>query len=283
MTDGHGIIIASDELRAEVDGSLSVCAPLDPKDFPDWQRLLTAENDPRNFLRNEWQKENDCNANSATSGNEVVEKRRKGKAGEQSRMFVYQGTEIIDGKLGQNTGTSVPAAVKLLKDQGAPLELEYPYSQYTRNRQQFDRWNTAAIKASAATRRISGAIVAPSFAEAKIHLALGNPIHWGHFWGLSFRTEEIVPGLTARVCRQYRRSHGSSGHATEVVWPVLTARGEWLFWVANSHNDKGFFISEPAYEEMRDRNYSPYGAYVLLGDESPHCQYEGQFNPMGID
>jgi len=259
-----GIIIASDELRAEVDGSLSVCAPLDPKDFPDWERLLTPENDPRNFLRNKWQKENDCNANSSTSGNEVIEKRR-------------------NGKLGQNTGTSVPAAVKLLKDQGAPLEIEYPYSQYTRNRQQFDRWNTPAIKASAATRRISGAIVAPSFAEAKIHLALGNPIHWGHFWGLSFRTEEIVPGLTARVCRQYRRSHGSSGHATEVVWPVLTARGEWLFWVANSHNDKGFFISEAAYEEMRDRSYSPYGAYVLMGDESPHRQYEGQFNPMGID
>lgn len=273
--------IAPDSLWLEVEGSLAVSADLDPKDYPDWERLLTPENDPRTWLHRERQRINDCQANAATTGNEVLERRLKGKSGEQARMFVYQWSEVADGRLGGDAGSSIQSGIKVLTNQGAPLETEYPYSQYTRSRRQLDGWTTEAVRQSAAGRKIAGAAVAPSFAAARVHGALGNPIHWGTFWGLSFRTETIASGVTARVCRRYRRAHGDAGHATEVVWPIKTPAGEWLLAVANSHDDGFFYVSEEAYEEMRDRTYTPYGAYVLLGHQEPHRQYEGQFSAMG--
>lgn len=277
-----GLIVASDELKAHVDGLMTVCAAMDPKTFTDWEKLLIPENDPRIYLRRELQRINDCQANAGTNGLESLLKRSRGVLQELSRMWLYMMSEIRDGRLGANAGSSIQSGIATLIEFGCPLELLFAYSQYTRSRAQFDAWNNATVQADAATRKIAGSIPAPSFNEAKVHTAIGNPIHWGTFWGLNFRTETITPGVTAKVCRRYRGSHGDGGHATEVLWPVKTTSGEWLLYVENSHGDgSSFYVSEDAYEEMRDRTYTPYGAYVLLGHEDPVRQYEGQFSAMG--
>lgn len=278
--EGEGLI-PSAEVRQLVNESMSVCADMNPKDFTDWERFLTPENDPRNWLRREWQHHNDCCANSGTTGSELCRKRSTGILGEQSRMFLYQQCELIDRKLGRDKGVSIPAAVKVLRDKGCPLESEYPYNQYVYSERQLASLVTTEILESAAQRRIEGAIPAPPAATARVHLAIGNPIHWGHWWGLSFRTEEIAPGVTARVVRNYRRSHGSDLHATEVVWPIKTPRGEWMFATANSHNDGYFYVPEDEYEAMKDPSFNPCGAYVLMRSEDPVRQYEGQFSAMG--
>lgn len=276
-----GVLIPSDELRAEVGRSLLVAADMNAVPESEWVRLLTPENDPRTFLRREYQRRNDCNANSGTTGVELLEQRSSGRHDELSRMMAYMLCEIIDGRLGADQGSSVPAFVQAMLKTGVSTEALFEYSKYTRSRRQFDAWCTPEVMENAATHKIAGSIAAPAFQGAKMHTALGNPIHWAHFWGLSFRTETIAPGVTARVCRRYKRAHGDSGHATEVVWPIKTPSGEWLLAVANSHNDGFFYIAEEAYEEIRDPRYTPYGAYVLLGHKDPVQQFTGQISWMG--
>lgn len=277
---GEGLI-ASPELRAHVDGSMSACADMRPEDFPDWEKLLIPENDPRNWLVKEWQKQNDCCANSGTTGVELMRKRRRKVLEQLARTWAYQQCEIIDNKFGADSGVSIPGFIELAKTKGVPLEASYRYGQYTRNRRQFNGWQTPELMAEALERRIAGAIPAPSFKTALVHTAIGNPIHWGHWWGLSFRTETIAPGVTARVVRNYRRSHGDGLHATEIVWPIKTPSGEWMLTVANSHDDGYFYVPEEEYEAMRDRSFNPCGAYVMLSNEDPVQQYNGQFSSMG--
>jgi hypothetical protein len=277
---GEGLI-ASPELRAHVDGMMSVCADMDPKTFKDWERLLIPENDPRNWLRKEWQRRNDCCANSGTSGLELMLKRRRNQLVELARTWAYQQCEIIDGKFGADSGVSVPGLIKLFMTLGCTTEALYPYGQYTRNRRQFNAWQTPELLADAETRRIQGSIPAPSFGEACVHVAMGNPIHWGHWWSVPFRNETIAPGVTGRVVRGYRRGHGGGLHATEIVWVIVTPSGERLLVCANSHNDGFFYIPEAEYEAMRDRSFNPCGAYVMLAHEDPIEQYVGQISWLG--
>lgn len=277
---GEGLI-ASPELRAEVDGMMSACVDMRPEDFPEWEKLLIPENDPRNWLRKEWQRRNDCCANSGTTGLELMLKRRRNVLEELARTHAYQMGEIIDGKFGADTGISVPGLIKNFIKGGCPTEAKYPYDRYTRNRRQFDAWQTPELLADAATRRIQGSIPAPPFKQACVHVAIGNPIHWGHWWSVPFRNETIAPGVTGRVVRGYRRNHGGGLHATEVVWVITTPAGERMLVVANSHNDGYFYVPEAEYQEMIDRSYNPCGAYVMLAHEDPVQQYTGQFSSMG--
>ena len=278
---GEGLI-ASPELRAQVDGMMSACADMRPEDFPDWEKLLTPENDPRNWLKKEWQRRNDCCANSGTTGLELMLKRRRNELEELARTWAYQQGEIIDGKFGADSGISVPGLIKLFIKMGCTTEAKYAYNLYTRNRRQFDALQTPELLADAATRKIQGSIPAPPFKEACVHVAIGNPIQWGHWWGLTFRTETIAPGVTGRVVRNYRRSHGNGLHATEIVWVITTPSGERMLVDANSHNDGYFYIPEDEYEAMRDRSFNPCGSYVMLAHEDPVQQYEAQFNWMGV-
>lgn len=280
ITNG-GLAIATDELIAEVDGSLPVCSQFTLDDLDGWERFLAPEYDPENWgQRLEMQRRNDCRANGGSTCAEIVEYRSRGKKGELSRMFLYQQCELIDRKLGSDSGVSMQAGVKVMTEIGLPLESEYPYTQYTGRRDQLDRWVTPEILASAATRKIVKASIAPAWDVAVAHVALGHPLDLASYWPLSFESEDIGRGRTERVVRQYNGKHGGSGHAYAGSFVVRTPRGELLIKVHNSHN-YFFYLSERAYEQIRDRRNNPFGVYQVAGAADPKKAYEGQFSSMG--
>jgi hypothetical protein len=264
MSNFSGLLVPDEALLRDVDESSVVSSGLTLDDFPDWRRFLVPENDPENWgLRNEYQRRNDCQANAATSGAEVIEYRTKGKRSELSRMFVYQWSEYFDGGIGRDRGSTIPAGVKVLKELGAPTEEEYPYSRYTRDTNQLRRWSDP-VQSSARQRVIVNSVPAPPWEQLLPYIVSGNPLHWGTWWPIQWDSKRVV--------RRYRGRHGSGGHATAGVW-VTEVRGEVLLKVANSHNDGYFYVSEDAYEEMRDRRLSPFGAYVLQGESAPFKKF----------
>ncbi len=101
ITNG-GLSIATDELIAEVDGSLPVCSQFTLDDLDGWERFLAPEYDPENWgQRLEMQRRNDCRANGgstcARSWNTVLQ----GEEGENSlRMFLYQQCELYRPQAG---------------------------------------------------------------------------------------------------------------------------------------------------------------------------------------
>jgi hypothetical protein len=275
---GGGVQIATEELLAEVGAMCSVCEPVGDSDLKDFARLLTPENDPRNWgLKAERQRTNDCRANSGTSAIEVIEYHKTGKVVELSRMFYYQQCELIDRKLGADSGVSVASGVKVARELGSPTEVEYPYSWYTRNRQQLDKWARPVME-SASTRRIHGFAPMPPWATMIAHVASGQPVDWATHWPLSFERE---PETGRRIARRYR-PHGGQGHAHLIVWAMRLRTGQWVAVVWNSHGDEYFLVTEEFYEEARNPRMNPFGGYVILGEEKPIEKfYNGQFHMMG--
>ena len=283
MTDGPGIIIAHDDLIAEVDGSLPVCSQFTLDDLEGWQQFLDPRFDPAQWQRLELQRQNDCRANGGTTCVEAGRWRANGAKDELARMFLYQQSEILDRKFGADSGVSMQSGVKVMTEIGLPLESEYAYKQYTRNRRQFDAWCSAQVMASAATRKIVKASLAPEFEVAVAHVALGHPLDMASFWPLSFESEDIGTGKTERVVRVYSGKHGRSGHAYASVYVVKTRTGEMLLRVDNSHNYR-FYLAKRAYEQMLDRRNNPFGMYQHATAADPvKAFFTGQFNPMGID
>lgn len=279
MTD---VQIASDDLIAEVDGSLPVCSQFTVEDLPGWEQFLDPKYDPAQWQRLEMQRTNDCRANSGTSSVEALRWRASGVQEELARMFLYQSSEVIDNKLGADSGVSMQAGVKVMMRDGLPLESEYAYNLYTRKLAQFHAWCTPAVMASAATRKVVKASLAPEFEVAVAHVALGNPLDMASYWPLSFSNEDIGTGKQERVVRQYTGRHGRGGHAYASVFVVRSKTGELLLRVDNSHGYR-FYLTKRAYTEMLDRRGNPFGMYQLAGSDDPKRDYyTGQFNIMGV-
>lgn len=264
-----GLIWPDESVLAELDQESAVSAGVSVYDLENWESMLTPDNDPRVWgLTQHRQVRNDCQGNAVTTATETIEFRRKGRLGDLSRTWAYQQSEIIDGSFGRDRGTTIPAGVRVAKELGFPLESEYPYDWYTRDRALFNSRQTSLILDSAATRKIHQSIPAHtlSFEEAAAYVVCGNPIHWGTWWGLEMDSDRVV--------RRYKGRHGRGGHATAIVWARKTSRGELQLGVMNSHGDRDlFWITETAYYEMVDRNNSPFGAYVLQGDEQPFYDF----------
>jgi hypothetical protein len=261
MAQDFSLPIADDALIAEVDESSPVSAGVTLADLDDWERHLVPENDPAKWpwWRNERQTRNDCQANALTTCLEVIEHRRKRLNDQLSRMFAYQQSEVIDGSLGRDRGTTIQAGVKVARTLGCPTSDEYPYSRYTGSRSTLDGWSRPVLQ-SAATRKIATSIPAPAWDEMLAYVVMGHPVHWGTWWPLQWGHDRVV--------RRYTGRHGRGGHATAIVW-VEKRGSELLAKVANSHGDGFFYVDERAYEEMRSRRNSPFGAYVLQGDDEP--------------
>jgi len=282
MTDGPGIIIAHDDLIAEVDGSLPVCSQFTLDELEGWEQFLKPEYDASQWQRLELQRQNDCRANGGSTCVEAGLWRANGTKEELARMFLYQQSEALDRKFGADSGVSMQSGVKVMTEIGLPTEAEYPYSRYARNRRQFDGWCTPEIMASAATRKIVKASIAPEFEVAVAHVALGHPLDMASYWPLSYASEDIGTGKTERVVRTYNGKHGSSGHAYASVFVVKSKTGEMLLRVDNSHNNR-FYLSKRAYDQMRDRRNNPFGMYQHATAKDPvKAFFEGQFNIMGL-
>lgn len=272
-----GVVIASDEVIARVDGSLPVCSQFTLGEIEGWEQFLDPKYDPEHWgLRLENQARNDCRANCGTTCVEVIEYRTKGEREELSRMWLYQRVELLDGTLGHDQGTTVQNGIIEETKVGLPAEKRYPYNLYTGNRAQLDRWMTPELFKEALTRRVAKASLAPEWEIAIAHVALGHPIDGASFWPLSFNYEDIGTGKQERVVRQYRGRHGRAGHAYAQAFVVRTPRGELLMKVPNSHGYY-FYIAERAYTEMLDRRDNPFGMYQLAGAMDPkQAYYTGQ-------
>lgn len=282
--EGGGVCIASDDLIAQVDSYLPVCSEFTTDDIDGWERFLDAAYDPETWgQRLELQNRNDCRANAGTTCVELIDWRSNRRKNELSRMWFYQSCEILDRKFGADSGVSVQAGVELMAEHGAPLEELYPYTQYTRNRRQFDAWCTVEVMDDAKKRRIPKSSLAPAWEVAIAHVVLGHPLDMASFWPLSFSHEDIGRGKAEPVVRQYDGRHGSAGHAFAGVFVVRTPRGELLLKVHNSHKYY-FYVSQAAYEQMRNRRNNPFGMYQHAGAADPlAAYYDGQFSIMGLD
>lgn len=279
MAEFTGLILPSDELRDSVDSSVRVQA-FKPEDVPDWEkRLLDPANDPTAHLEKKRQRRNDCQGNAIANCLTKILWTITGDATELSDTAAYQLCEWIDnrGRVGMDRGTSIQSGVTLITkgiegvtEPGLPTEADWPYETYTSN--------AAQVKARAQKCTNVGQDVivehfaAPDFRTALIVMALGGAIHWGTYWGLQWDGRRVV--------RKYVGKHGGGGHATAIVHAIRLASGEWLLVVLNSHGDGVFFVDETAYEEMRSKRYSPYGAYALLPDKPIERFYARQFDLM---
>lgn len=273
-----GLILPSDELLQAVDGSVKVQA-FKPEDVPDWEaRLKDPENDPTAHMEIKRQRRNDCQGNAIANCLTKILWRVTGQATELSDTAAYQLSEWIDnrGRVGADQGTSIQSGVTLVTkgiagvtEPGLPTEADWPYETYTRDASQ--------VKARAARVTNVGQDVivehfaAPDFRTALIVMALGGAIHWGTYWGLQWDNRRVV--------RKYVGRHGNGGHATAIVHAIWTG-SEWLLCVLNSHGDGIFYVDETAYEEMRSRRHSPFGAYALLPDRPVERLYQKQFDLM---
>lgn len=227
----------------------------------DLSQHFTPENDPEVWgLKFERQRMNDCQANALTTGMEIIEWRFKKKRAELSRMCAYQQSEIINGWLGRNRGTSIAAGCKVAMTIGVPTEAEYPYTQYSRSRRKVAEW-FEPYRESASERVIYGALRAPSFMETLAWTVTGNPLHFAINWPVEMDSNRVVN----------RYKHGRGAHALCGVYPHKTRRGEWRLKVYNSHGDPPLYIREDPFEEMRDE--SPYGFYILQGHKKPFEQH----------
>lgn len=258
-----GLVEASPELRADVDGSLAVCDSFTVEDIPDWKRALIPANDPEVWgLRREFQKRNDCQPTAIGSGLEVIEWRTKRRKGEIATSWLYNACELeAYGGVGMNQGTPIQSGIKVLKRDGAPLESERPYGDYTKSVSQFKAWSTPEVMASAATRKLAKATPSVPFETAFALAILGQPTHWGIYWPIQIDAN--------RVAKKYHGNHGGGGHALELVFGRVLPSGEKQIKMANSHNDGYIWITEQFYEEARDPRATPYGAYVLYGTDDP--------------
>lgn len=275
MPDPHfsGLILPSAELAADVEQGLTVCDNFEIKDIDDYKSLLIPENDPETWLRKERQVRNDCQGNSLTSCIEVIEQRTRKRRGELARTFAYQMSEKYDGRgIGNDAGSSIHSGVKVACDIGLPLETEYTYEPYVRGDAAFKARCTSAVMLSAATRKAVRYTKAPAFRVMLAHLLLGHPLHWGTWWPLNFNSN--------RVLEKYVGNYGDGGHAYFGAFPHLAKTGQWLLKLGNSHGDGYFWFTEEAYEEARDPRNTPFGAYLLYGNDHP---LDAHYHPEKYD
>lgn len=267
MSTFTGLTLPSDELRAEIDSQLLPCDSFTTADIDDLDEILIPENDPENFLRRELQTRNDCQGNSITTCVEIIRKRIENVSEELSRTFAYQLSELLDGRgVGRDMGSSIYSGVKAATDIGFPTEQQYPYDSYVHGEAAFRARMTKTILDECAKRRIIRATPAPAWDVMLAHVALGHPLHWGTWWPLSLNSNNVAT--------KYTGNHGDGGHAYAGVWPQKSSNGQWLLKMANSHGERfgrrGYFwITEQFYEEARNKQNTPFGAFLLYGAEHP--------------
>lgn len=257
-----GLIMASDALIEECDAQAMVCEyTLD--DLAEWESYLEdPKYDPTEWLRKQRQRRNDCQGQSITSVTEKIFQIVTGSHVQLSDTYAYQGSEYIGGHFGRDQGSSIQSGIKLVTKgisnvvgPGLPTERDWPYDRYTRSVNTF-RNNAESVKLERPA--ILQTYEAPPFRQALAVVVMGGAIHWGTWWSLRWDSKRVV--------RKYKGQHGNGGHATCVVWAVRDGN-EYLLKVLNSHGDGYYFVDETAYEEMRDRRNSPFGAYAVLPDK----------------
>ena len=252
-------------------------------DFTNWEDVLKdPKNDPRPYMRRQNQKQNDCQAHSACTGNE----RRwwyvsggevddsSGKVPQRSDTFAYNASEYImsPNQVGKDGGTWIEAGVTLQTEgipsigvgPGIPLETDWPYGTYERSA---SRFVARAKKVKLQDGLVTEHRPAPDSESLLAGLAAGGNLHQGTFW--PFREGSQINGKKVMAAPPTR----GGGHATTIIWAEMI-RSDWYFISWNSHNDEYFYVPRKVYDQLAKMKYEPFGAYLLLPDKPVERYYK---------
>lgn len=257
----QSLIVASDELRADVDGSLPVMAGDDQINREAVYSRLRQIPDPRQWIKFERQVRNDCRAHSGTSSRENVYRFETGNYVQLSRTWFYMMCETVQGTFGRDGGTSLQAGVKVLTTGGCATEKTWPYEfGYGRMSQRSFISKSDELKTEASKFLLAGQVVSnPSWLQVLDGISRGGVVDWGVNYDMSADRNGIVSRYTGR----------GGGHAMFLCWATEIA-GRWVVLNVNSHWSTGqievprkyAFITEDYYETARRK--SPYGVYLYL-------------------
>ena len=273
MAEFTGLIESDPDDLRYLDETVTVKA-IDAKDFEDYKAYLRdAKNSPLGHMRAQRQSRNDCQGQSLANGEEKRGWYCTGSMTQLSDIYAYNASEYSSSprNIGRDQGTSIAAGVKVLVEglpqigvsPGLPTETDWPYSTYERNA------NSFASRAKQVT--IDGTFVSehqpmPNWEGMLAGVAAGGSGHIGTYWPPRWSS---VGGF--RLMDQ--APTGGGGHATEIIW-ALELASKWYLVVWNSHGDKFYLMSQRCYDALRQRNFSPFGAYLLLPDKAQERWYD---------
>lgn len=269
MSKNELLIPTAEELKY-AQQTMSVSA-IDASDVKGWGDSLKAYSELLiKTLVVDRQQQNDCNADSGTTGEEARSFFVSGATVQLARTYLYNACEFVSGvnNVGRDSGTSIPSAVKILTegiktlgvDAGLPTEEAYPYMTYERSAQRFaERAKGAVI--------IRGHVAqhgeAPKLEDLPMHCALGGTVHFGVYWGVKFETRTIA-GRKFKVWTTV--SGGGGGHALEIV-TCLWLDGQWYPAVWNSHGDGLILMLPEVYKRYQANQFAPFGGFLLMPDK----------------
>ena len=245
----------------------SFCASISDQDFPNWEKVLKdPAMHPKNYMRTQRQKWNDCQGQATANG---AEKRigymNHGVVKQRSDSYAYAASEYIDQrKVGANHGSTITAGVILQTEgikslgvkPGLAIEKDWGYERRT---------NTAQFKREAQSVKIYDALVTeqqpmPDFESTMIGMAAGGSGHIGTYWsGIRWKPLGNKREMTSRG--------RSGGHATEAVWVEWHNRKPYIL-VWNSHGDGWYLIGEAMWNRLVDMKFQPFGGFLLMPERA---------------
>jgi hypothetical protein len=261
-----GLLPTPDAVLNELNSQIRVSA-ISLDDFPDWEsRLEHPANSPIPYMRAQNQRRNDCQGQSLANGEEKRAWYCRQTMIQRSDIYAYNASEYVSGKnqVGKDQGTTIGSGVTVLTkglqdlsvNPGLMTEADWPYNTYETNYRKF------ATRAQAV--RIDQTFVSehqamPDFRTLMCGLAAGGSAHIGTWWPPAWKQLE-----GRRLMDSPPR--GGGGHATEIIWAVKVT-GKWYLVVWNSHGDQYYLMSEACYSALRQKNFDPFGAYLLMPDQ----------------
>ena len=255
---------------AELDRLLRMvsCGSIDPRDFPDWERVLKKSN-RRNIIRTQMQSWTDCQAQSLCAGEEAREAYvTRLQPTERSDSYTYAACELIDqGRIGRNHGSTITSGVELLVEgaprfdlpPGMPTEADWPYRNY-KQYTSTHRFQSAARGLDLKQTHVDEHQPALPFEQTLVALAAGATVHIGTYWAPRWVQ---APNGMKEMAEAPKRG---GGHATEALDGIFL-NGKWYIYVHNSHGrGNHYVIGERVWNQLADMRFAPFGGFQIQPD-----------------
>jgi C1A family cysteine protease len=175
-----------------------------------------------------------CTGHAITSAIEIILK-KKGKALELSRLFVYYQERLLEGTTRIDAGAYLRDGIKACYTWGTPQERLWAY-----NTRLFATKPTPAAYSEALTRKITRYERCTNFDSVKAALATGNPVVVGFTVYSSFMSSTVT--RTGKMTYPTAREKSMGGHAVCLVGyddsrGVFIAKNSW----GSGWGDRGYF------------------------------------------
>lgn len=262
----YGLLPSTPEGIREVLSTFRVKAMAEDN-LPGWEdRLETRTKLLMSIMRKQNQKRSDCEGNATANGAEAQHQWVNGTIVQYSDSYGYQGSERIMGRtnVGRDSGASMESGVILRVEgikalaiaPGLPLESDWAYEPYERD---VGRFETRAKSARIQNTFVAESGALPEFSQLLLSLAAGGVGHIGTYWPFK------VSDVGGYKCMDSAPT-GGGGHATEIIGAIRIS-GKWYLTVWNSHGYGAYLMSQRAYEQLQNKQWSPFGGYLIMPDK----------------